>query len=91
MSETLNYIEILQQPKYISKAEVQIFHNWVDEYPFAPIYRVLLAAKYQSLNHPDTAKYIEQAAFYVQDRKQLKSLLRKWNELQGEEEIEQEV
>ncbi|HUH72843.1 MAG TPA: hypothetical protein VLZ75_00410 [Chitinophagales bacterium] len=84
MSEPLNYIQLLQQPEFISKTDVQLFHNWVDESPFVPIYRVLLAAKYQSLDHSDTAQYIEQAAFYVQDRKQLKLLLRKWSDLQIE-------
>lgn len=87
MSDSLNYIQLLQQPEFISKTDVQLFHNWVNDYPFVPVYRVLLAAKYQSLNHSDTAQYIEQAAFYVQDRKQLKSLLRKWSNLQVEPEI----
>ena len=89
MSEILNYIQLLQQPEYISKTDVQLFHNWVNDYPFVPVYRVLLAAKYQSLNHSDTAQYIEQAAFYVQDRKQLKHLLRKWSDLQEEDSQDQ--
>lgn len=78
MSDTLNYIQYLQQPVLISEADREVFHRWVNEHPAVPIFRVLLAAKYQSENHPDTASYIEQAAFYVQDRKQLKNLLRNW-------------
>lgn len=90
MFDSLNYTQLIQQPEFISKTDVQLFHNWVNDYPFVPVYRVLLVAKYQSLNHSDTAQYIEQAAFYVQDRKQLKNLLRKWSDLQVEPELKQE-
>lgn len=82
MSEQLNYIQYLEQPKLISQADKELFHSWVNTYPYVPVFRVLLAARYQSEDHPDTAKYIEQAAFYVQDRKQLKQLLRTWQQIQ---------
>lgn len=80
MSNTTPYISYLEQPELILQADVEVFHQWVEQYPYAPIFRVLLAAKYQSLNHTDAAKYLEEAAFFVQDRKQLKHLLRSWNE-----------
>ncbi|MCO5232038.1 MAG: hypothetical protein M9958_12880 [Chitinophagales bacterium] len=78
MSENPNYHIYLEQPHLIIDTEVDVFHNWVNQYPYTPIFRVLLAAKFMLEDHPDTAKYVEQAAFYVQDRKHLKQLLRKY-------------
>ncbi len=80
MADTLNYIQYLEQPGRIPSADKDLLHSWVNKYPAIPVFRVLLAAKYQSESHPDTAFYIEQAAFYVQDRKQLKNLLRYWQQ-----------
>ena len=65
-----------------------MFHKWVDENPSTPIFRVLLAAKYQLDESDEVQKYIQEAAFYVQDRKRFKKLLRVWSE---ETELNEEV
>lgn len=77
---THQYIQYLERPELISQLDKDVIHQWVDTYPATPIFRVLLAAKYQSEQHPDTATYLEQAAFYVQNRKELKYLLRDWQD-----------
>src|SRR5690606_11531893 len=81
MSEQIHYIQYLEQPEKILQADVDVLHSWIERYPYVPILRVILAAKYQSEDHRDAAKYLEEAAFYVQDRKQLKLTLRNWNDI----------
>lgn len=89
MTTTLNYISYLQNPALLAELETDTVHSWVQAHPATPIFRVILAAKYQQLDHPETATYIEQAACYVQDRKQLKTLLREWQSIWNQvEEIE---
>ncbi|MCO5234111.1 MAG: hypothetical protein LC105_13255 [Chitinophagales bacterium] len=91
MSKTPQYHIFLQQPNQIMETEVEVFHDWVNQYPYVPIFRVLLAAKYMLEDHPETSIYIEQAAFFVQDRKHLKHLLRKYKSLTEKPAKEKEI
>lgn len=86
MTTTLNYISYLQNPTLLAELDTDTVHSWVQAHPATPIFRVILAAKYQQLDHPETATYIEQAACYVQDRKQLKTLLREWQSIWNQAE-----
>jgi|GEM_PF-5988709 len=75
-----SYHNILKDPALIAQTDINAFHAWVEQYPYVPLFRVLLAAKYQAEGHPDAPGYLEMASFYVQDRKQLKHLLRNWQQ-----------
>ncbi|MCO5247500.1 MAG: hypothetical protein M9887_00905 [Chitinophagales bacterium] len=75
-----DYTHLLDHPHLIAEMDKEVFHNWVNAYPYVPIYRVLLAVKYQTENSDEVEKYIREAAFYVQDRKRFKKLLRFWQE-----------
>ncbi len=80
MNVSPDYITYLEHPEKIRNLEVEVIQNWVTQYPASPIFRVMLAAKYQLDNHPMTADGIGEAAFYVQDRKVFKQLLRQWQD-----------
>ena len=76
--KTSAYQDIIRQPSLLQEMDVAVLKNWVQQYPHVPLFRVMLAAKGMQNALPEAGKWLETAAIYVQDRRQLKRILQHW-------------
>jgi hypothetical protein len=76
--QTPRYQDIIQQPHLLRKIEVSVLKSWVETYPQVPLFRALLAAKGMQEGDSNAAKWLETAAIYASDRRQLKRLIQLW-------------
>lgn len=72
----------LANPSLLNGADIHVLQRWADKYPQVSLFKVFLAFK--GLENPQdniSSKYLENAAFYVPDRRKLKKLLQEWKNL----------
>lgn len=72
----------LYNPSLLMDADIHELQKWVQHFPHIPLFRVFLAFK--GLENPQetvSSKFLENAAFYVHDRRKLKKLLHNWQNL----------
>lgn len=79
------YQDIIQQPHLLREVDLTLLKSWAETYPQVPLFRALLAAKGMQEGDSNAANWLETAAIYASDRRQLKRLIQVWeSEVDGQ-------
>lgn len=69
--------KILEQPDYLTQVPLRTLQNWVNDYPYVALFRVLLAKKLQDKDAVQFKSSLQNASFFTNDRLLLYQFMQK--------------
>ncbi|MFI5134323.1 MAG: hypothetical protein ACHQD9_00590 [Chitinophagales bacterium] len=70
-----DFLHYMNDPSLLHQADVTALEKFAEQFPYFSVAQILLAKKYQLLNHPNAARQLSKAALVAGDRRWLHDFL----------------